>query len=325
MSGDQLIANDLTAFCVAFVANIFLIYLIYRKTPVHMKGYSRILLVHTVQDLYYTILQFVTSVEPFSYQGKLVMVLAGMIKHVDLAYSWILFSAVYQCVIIELFLTPIDFIYRYLTVSKNKVITNMQLYTSIGIVYVISIVEAFPLAITVVKYGPTDDDKETMLFTKELQQLQPYSDYMPTFLYSNAETTLFPINVVTQIITSAFIYILIYWLYLQVCVSVKIHILHHKTSKVAQTEQQINRVMFVQFLIPFLGNCLPIMITSMFSILKIDCVMLGMYNRVVCAWLTAIKPLFTICLIPSYRNQIYKTKKSSVFATTVATARINGK
>ncbi|CAD5228043.1 unnamed protein product [Bursaphelenchus xylophilus] len=314
------VISDVLSFIFAVSANLTLLYLIAYKTPLQMRGYSTVLRVHAFNDLYYCILNFSTTVETFSYAGNLYLVLSGFIRHVSAEYGWILFCAYYQGIMLELCLTPIDFYYRYQTVCKNRTLPAHRVYLMFAGIFFLTFLHAFPVYLSFGKFGPSFDGIEEAEATLNLQELIGTTENTPSFTFSSTNQFMFYVNLGILFSGFAVVYCMVIWAFAKIHKTVKRHARSNKSSRVARMEQQINKVILLQFIIPFLGNGAPVMLTTTTSMLRIDFAELGKISRVLCAWIAVLKPVVTISLIPTYRRRVLGLARINVLSSTMSSA-----
>ncbi|CAD5235539.1 unnamed protein product [Bursaphelenchus xylophilus] len=203
---------------------------------------------------------------------------------------------------LELCLTPIDFYYRYQTICLNKTLSNRRLYSIVAFVYSITFVHAFPVYQSFAKYGPAND---TRIAAEALWKLEEFED-KPSFSYNSYRDIMSYVNLLTLMTMFAVGYFVIFWAYIRIHTTVKKHVNYNQFSALASMEQQINKVILVQMIVPFFGNGIPVSVVSVTSMLHIDFHQFSIFYHISVGWIAALKPLITISLIPSYRRRIYE-------------------
>ncbi|CAD5220933.1 unnamed protein product [Bursaphelenchus okinawaensis] len=212
---------------------------------------------------------------------------------------------------LELCLTPIDFYYRYQTLCKGKTVSTSRILCIVAVVYTLTFIHAVPIYGSFAHFGPSNATSEDVAIVAELQMLPRYKQHMPSFTYSSSGEFIFYFNLVGLMSMFLIVYTTILWAYGQIRQTVAQHAKNNKFSKIGQLELQINKVILLQFLIPLLGNGIPVFLTSGSSMMHVDFVILGTINRVCCTWIAALKPIMTVILVPAYRRQVLGLAKVS--------------
>ncbi|CAD5228049.1 unnamed protein product [Bursaphelenchus xylophilus] len=268
-----------------------------------MAGYARLLRIHAYVDLYYCVVNFSTSVEPVSYRGYFYLVPTGFLRHINNRYWWAFFlGTFYHTVLIEMLITPVDFYYRYITVCRNRTMTNKTLYGVVTFLLLLSLFVSIPVYWAVGPVGPSHRTPLEANITLTLYEIERFADLDTIFAYNPTSGFTAYFNHIVLQCTFFIGFLAVTWSYVSIRRKLKEHSKANPKSKLHHLEHQINRIMLLQLLVPVFAIGLAVAVTATAAVVQYDLPQMGAVYRVTCKWVSALKPLITMFLISAYRN-----------------------
>ncbi|CAD5228045.1 unnamed protein product [Bursaphelenchus xylophilus] len=268
-----------------------------------MAGYARLLRIHAYVDLYYCVVNFSTSVEPVPYSGYFYLVPTGFLRHINNHYCWAFFlGAFYHTVLIEMCITPIDLYYRYLNVCRNRTMSNKALYGVVISLLLLTFFFSIPVYCATGRFGPSFETPLEADITLRLFQIERFADLDTIFAYNPTSGLMAYFNHVVLQCTFSISFLSVAWSYFNIRRKLKDHSKANPTSKVHHLENQINRIMLLQVLVPVFAIGLSVTSTATAGIVQYNLPQMGAVIRVTGKWICALKPLITIFLISAYRK-----------------------
>ncbi|KAI6174518.1 hypothetical protein M3Y97_00999600 [Aphelenchoides bicaudatus] len=295
------ITNIIIASSCGFVMNFILLYLLLKRTPGANEILCSHMRVHCVTDILYDLTHLTTGVNPAPIGGKVYLITQGFFTHVNLEYSRLVFSLYFWAVLVAIALLPIDFIYRYLSVCRNRELSSKSISLMVFAAYFITWLHAFPNSLNYLIVGPTQNTTE---YTEELDKFELFKGDFPSYGVTQLGGTKALSNFIFILILNAFTYTLIIYTSTKIYHTLKANAHKIQNPKTLDLQRQVTRILTLQAILPLIVICIPTITIVAFALSHTDVPQAGAICMAFLCWLSAVKPLATILVVPRYRTQV---------------------
>ncbi|KAI6226196.1 hypothetical protein M3Y99_01319300 [Aphelenchoides fujianensis] len=309
--------NEGVALVGSVAVNLALWYLINYASTNDLRSYTRLLKLHCVTDLLYTLFNGFASMRVI-YVGKTIVIvclgpLAYWSRTVAIA-AICLFSYAFMT---ELTFTWIDYYYRFVLLCRNDPFTNRRLAVCILLSVVVTAIHTGLSSYLACEYYPSP--RTLPYWEPARQQLQlaeevlPYAIYDPENKYMNL--TMFSGTAMTVAVYATITYCTI-----RINQTLKENARRRAKKESRRVTRQIALVMILQATLPFIVLALPVLLISILTFLSLEMNLMGPATTLSMSWTPFLKAFSTIWIVTPYRRLITRKVVGSWAAPATTTA-----
>ncbi|KAI6210838.1 hypothetical protein M3Y96_00370400 [Aphelenchoides besseyi] len=297
--------NQTIATLVGVFANIILLYLIRFISLNDMRILTPLITVHSIIGIFQAIFNALASARTLTIAGKFFVILTG--ATVDEPFRSLFLTSIIWIPFLELLLSIVNHIYRYLLVVKDFKPTTffVGLMCFVSLIVSLGFGALYPLLVS--KNGPSAETEEDALI---LQRYSLWSNYStretPDFLVGNPEDSYF------------FNFMAVIFIIFMVCcmivgtLALEIHqtIIRNRETRggnqvnALKYNRIMNLVLSTCAIVPFLFYCLPLIVTWVCVVCHFHNPHLGVMLSIPYFWTPFVKAVTILSILPQYRKGI---------------------
>uniref|UniRef100_A0A915CM82 G protein-coupled receptor n=1 Tax=Ditylenchus dipsaci TaxID=166011 RepID=A0A915CM82_9BILA len=290
--------NEYLASLCGFFATSLLLYLIRFKNSKELKSYSPMLQLACFFD-FVLLVAGVMSVTQIEITPSATFVFMGsFLEHTSLTIHAILLF-LHLCASSNISFVQIQFYYRYVLICRKDTLSGQKICLLASFALFLSCIDA---SVTVWCFTKTTDSQSMFeSFLKGIYWRQP-SGQLRAFLVADTQSFEFIFLALYAFIVVGMGYTLLIWFFYKINKELK-KSAQLMTAKTKLLHRQLNAVLLIQSIAPFVVSIIPISFIFINAILHIEIVPgMGLLTTMTLAWIPVVNCTATIMLIGPFRK-----------------------
>ncbi|CAD5206004.1 unnamed protein product [Bursaphelenchus okinawaensis] len=289
--------NGSIAVIVSLTINSLFVYLLFTKTPKQLKHYARVMFIHVVNDTSFILAFYFVLPKFFPHNGQVFVILTNFSNLFGVYWSTWITAVYYFFEILQLAFLPLDFFYRYRVVCKQHIMSSKTLAIVVGVTSTVIFFQSMILSRLMLQQTPEYD-----ITLRALLKVQK----LPMYVATSTNPWLGYTNNCMNLMLVLFCFSMCGYVFYKIQCELKRSSRTSQNIKMVRLEKQVTRLMIVQSILPLIVTSIPFIVVSGCAQFNISMPRLGYFNSILATWNGTIKTIATICVIPNYRNFVYK-------------------
>ncbi|KAI1694053.1 serpentine type 7TM GPCR chemoreceptor str domain-containing protein [Ditylenchus destructor] len=285
------------------VSGSIVVYLLLYRSKAQFRVYSRILLISCVVDLVFGATRM-TFAQTVVIRGRIYMMLGGFLDHLPLTWLTILVLLTLYLLFLHVLVMPLQFLFRYLIVCRNRMLKNYQIYATVLVLCLVMLLECTLFGIAFVENNAHLKDKYNDLVNDPI-----FSDDVPTYIVLDEKKH----TLLAYVLLSSLLIIVIssYFLIVYTAIQTLRHLKSARPSMSEQTRKMhdnLTRLLIFQASSPLVLVCIPEILFILAGTLIPNDTMPSGFGLILSMMMSTIplaNSLSTIVIIPNYRKLVH--------------------
>ncbi|KAI6185513.1 Serpentine receptor class delta-18 [Aphelenchoides besseyi] len=284
----------------AYILNVLLIYMALYKSTKYMKSYSALIILNSSVDIIFNTINIVVQVVVDMKEGALVFVNGYFLENIPQPYASMLHNLWMFGLLLSVVNVPVQFLFRYLILVKNRTLNGLELLGVISVPTVFIAIHCYYGA--TVAYLTSDEERIKML--PSLQNDPLWFNDVPIFSFGFVRNRAVQIDFCGTQGVVVISYIVIFWTGREIYNKLKSNEkIMSRATRLAQA--QLTKILLIESMIP-ISTCFPITYCIFTVSYGINIPLVGLAMSTMASTIPLVNSICIIFIVPSYRQFIFR-------------------